>query len=285
MSHPSEELLVDLALGEVADAELAQHVAGCGSCSDTVAELRRTAALASTPGSYAGWEPPADEVWARVTADIDADIHADLAADLAAGSDVAPGLEARTDPDVTAGPVPASEPRPGAGPDAVVVPQQQVVPLRRPGPGSRSERASRRRTAGWAAALVAASLVVGLLAGRAIWSPDNEGKVAEVALSTLDTRQREGEATLVRAPGGLDLRVATDRPLDAGNGYLEVWLLNADGKRMVSVGVLQPGQSASFPIPESLLKEGYVIVDISKEQFDDKPAHSGDSLLRGQLPA
>src|SRR3954470_15575591 len=118
MSHPSEELLVDLALGEVADAELAQHVAGCGSCSDTVAELRRTAALASTPGSYAGWEPPADEVWARVTADIDADIaadidadiaadiDADLAADLAAGSDVAPGLEARTDPDVTAGPVP-----------------------------------------------------------------------------------------------------------------------------------------------------------------------------------
>src|SRR3954470_16422688 len=277
MSHPSEELLVDLALGEVADAELAQHVAGCGSCSDTVAELRRTAALASTPGSYAGWEPPADEVWARVTADIDAD--------LAAGSDVAPGLEARTDPDATAGPVPAAQPRTETGPDAVVVPQQQVVPLRRPGPGSWSDRASRRRTAGWAAALVAASLVVGLLAGRAIWSPDNEGKVAEVALSTLDTRQREGEATLVRAPGGLDLWVATDRPLDSGNGYLEVWLLNADGKRMVSVGVLQPGQSASFPITESLLKEGYVIVDISKEQFDDKPAHSGDSLLRGQLPA
>src|SRR3954471_13385479 len=117
MSHPSEELLVDLALGEVADAELAQNVAGCGSCSDTVAELRRTAALASTPGSYAGREPPADEVWARVTADIDADIDADipadidadLAADLAAGSDVAPGPEARTDPDVTAGPVPGAQ--------------------------------------------------------------------------------------------------------------------------------------------------------------------------------
>src|SRR3954469_1610319 len=148
MSHPSEELLVDLALGEVADAELAQHVAGCGSCSDTVAELRRTAALASTPGSYAGWEPPADEVWARVTADIDAD----LAADLAAGSDVAPGPEARTDPDVTAGPVPGAQFRTETRPDAVVVPQQQVLPLRRPGPGSRSARASRRRTAGWAAA-------------------------------------------------------------------------------------------------------------------------------------
>src|SRR4051812_47042380 len=160
MSHPSEELLVDLALGEVADAELAQHVAGCDSCSDTVAELRRTAALASTPGSYAGWEPPADEVWARVTADIDADIDVAVAAE----SDVALGLGARTDSDVTAGPVPTAELRP-QGPDAADAPQQGVVPLRRPGPGNRSGRASRRRTAGWAAALVAASLVVGLLAG------------------------------------------------------------------------------------------------------------------------
>ena len=135
---------------------------------------------------------------------------------------------------------------------------------------------------------MAASLVVGLLAGRAIWSPDNGGQVAQVAqvpLSTLDTKQSEGEATLVRAADGLDLHVVTARPLDAGNGYLEVWLINADGKRMVSVGVLQPGESGTFPVTQDLIDEGYVIVDISKEQFDDKPAHSGDSLLRGQLPA
>jgi anti-sigma-K factor RskA len=132
---------------------------------------------------------------------------------------------------------------------------------------------------------VAASLAVGLLTGRAIWSQDNGGRVSEVALSTLDTRQREGEATVVRAGDGLDLRVETDRPLDAGNGYLEVWLLNADGKRMVSVGVLRPGESGTFPITQKLIDEGYVVVDISKEQFDDLPTHSGDSLLRGRLPA
>jgi anti-sigma-K factor RskA len=132
---------------------------------------------------------------------------------------------------------------------------------------------------------VAASLVVGLLVGRAIWSPDTDGKVAQVALSTLDTRQRGGEATLVRAADGLDLNVATARPLDAGDGYLEVWLINADGKRMVSIGVLQPGESGTFPVTQALIDQGYVIVDISKEQFDDKPAHSGDSLLRGRLPA
>ncbi|MGO4602380.1 hypothetical protein [Terrabacter sp. 2YAF2] len=43
--------------------------------------------------------------------------------------------------------------------------------------------------------------------------------------------------------------------------------------------------SRAFPVTQGLIDQGYVIVDISKEQFDDKPAHSGDSLLRRQLPA
>jgi hypothetical protein len=152
-------------------------------------------------------------------------------------------------------------------------------------PVIRLERAGRRRTAAWAAALVAASLVVGLLAGRAIWGTTGGGQVAQVALATLDTRRTEGEATLVRAASGLDLQVSTDAPLDAGDGYLEVWLINADGKRMVSVGVLRPGEPGSFPVTQALIDQGYVVVDISKEQFDDRPAHSGDSLLRGRLPA
>ena len=71
----------------------------------------------------------------------------------------------------------------------------------------------------------------------------------------------------MRTGQGLDLTVATATPLDAGDGYLEVWLLNADGKRMVSVGVLAPGDQGTFPISQSLIDEGYVIVDISREQF------------------
>ncbi len=109
--------------------------------------------------------------------------------------------------------------------------------------------------------------------------------MAQVPLTTLDTKQDEGEASVVRSEQGLDLTVATATPLDAGDGYLEVWLLNSDGKRMVSVGVLAPGDQGSFPISQSLIDEGYVIVDISREQFDDSPTHSGDSLLRGTLPA
>ncbi len=53
---------------------------------------------------------------------------------------------------------------------------------------------------------------------------------------------------------------------------------------MVSVGCCSRASRA--PSGHSgIIDQGYVIVDISKEQFDDKPAHSGDSLLRGQLPA
>jgi hypothetical protein len=250
VSHPTDDELADLALDETVDAEVAAHVAGCETCSVSVEQLRRAARLASSPLAYAAWQAPDDAVWARVSAQIDAEDRRERTSD--------------------------------AGRVA------SVPPTSAPRPVTRLDRFTRRRTAAWAAGLVAASLVVGLLAGRAIWSPDNGGQVAEVAqvpLSTLDTKQSEGEATLVRAADGLDLHVVTARPLDAGNGYLEVWLINADGKRMVSVGVLQPGESGTFPVTQDLIDEGYVIVDISKEQFDDKPAHSGDSLLRGQLPA
>ena len=63
-----------------------------------------------------------------------------------------------------------------------------------------------------------------------------------------------------------------------------MWLINKDLSRMVSVGVLEPDErSQSFTIPQELLDEGYVIVDISREGFDDAPQHSGDSVVRGTL--
>ena len=53
---------------------------------------------------------------------------------------------------------------------------------------------------------------------------------------------------------------------------------------MVSVGVLRPDEAdQTFAIPQELLDQGYVIVDISREGFDDRPEHSGDSIVRGAL--
>jgi hypothetical protein len=38
-----------------------------------------------------------------------------------------------------------------------------------------------------------------------------------------------------------------------------------------------------LPVSQQLIDEGYVIVDISREPFDDQPAHSGQTLVRGEL--
>jgi hypothetical protein len=138
------------------------------------------------------------------------------------------------------------------------------------------------------AGAAAAGLVLGV-AGARILDRDNRAPapvtVASTSLETLDTQVETGSADVVRQDGRLDLDVST-QPIDPEGGYLEVWLINKDLQRMVSVGVLTPsGTDQSFPIPQSLLDQGYVIVDISREGFDDAPEHSGDSVVRGTLGA
>ncbi len=262
MSHPTEDELVDVAVGSAArDESVSAHVDTCEDCAATVAELRSTAGLVAAGLPDAAWQAPPASLWDRISEQIAAD---DLT------GEESPGATAPTTGDLSGSPATS--------------PTEDELGTRRARDADRSPR-GRGRAIGWGAGLAAASLAIGLLAGRAIWQPEPPPQpVAQVALSTLDTKQEEGEASVVRTGQDLDLTVATTTPLDAGDGYLEVWLINSDGKRMVSVGVLAPGDEGSFPISQSLIDEGYVIVDISREQFDDSPTHSGDSLLRGTFP-
>ncbi|EWT03624.1 ABC transporter substrate-binding protein [Intrasporangium oryzae NRRL B-24470] len=268
MSHPDDEVLVDLALGsDEPEAGAREHLDHCDECLRAVAELRRAASLVATSdtalGPYAGWSAPPANVWSRV------------AATVSAGGGGDPRPAAPRPVMAGSGAAEAGGAHPGTAP--------QVVRL--------EDRRSRRRVWPWAAGMAAAGLVVGVLAGRTFWaspaSTDSStgSTVAQAELDTLDTKQRLGEATLLRTAGGVDLRIATSRPLDAGDGYLEVWLINSDGKRMVSIGVMGGGEMGSFPVSQAMLDQGYVIVDISKEHFDNRPEHSGDSLARGRLPA
>lgn len=96
-----------------------------------------------------------------------------------------------------------------------------------------------------------------------------------------------------------ELGVAELRPLDVGytlavdvpdgaehpGGYIEVWLINVDLTRMVSVGVFAAGSSAQFYVSDELVDAGYLVVDLSNEEFDDEPRHSGDTIMRGELRA
>ena len=266
MTHPDDDALAGLALGEPAPPGVAEHVRGCPSCSDALASLRDTITTlrAPVPELVA---PPAS-VWDAVSAEIDGgpgvrvDLHLDDVRDV---DRLRGGGAARIRPR-------SMTTWPGSA---------RSVAL-----GARDARGGRRRfPLAWVAGAAAAGLVVGVVGARAL--DDGQGDpvvtVATTSLDTLDTQQARGTADVVRRDGQLDLTVSTQR-IDPDGGYLEVWLINKDLKRMVSVGVLEQGSDGqSFAIPQELLDQGYVIVDISREGFDDAPQHSGDSVVRGTL--
>jgi hypothetical protein len=147
-----------------------------------------------------------------------------------------------------------------------------VVPLARP----------RRRTA----LLVAAAAVVGLLVGSVVTGVvvaghDGGGVVASADLAALPAHQGTGAAEVVGTGDRRELRLDVTG-LTTGNGFYEVWLLDADGKRLVSLGLLD-GSSATFPLPPQVDLTDFPVVDVSLEPADGNPAHSGDSIVRGTL--
>ena len=258
MTHPDDDALAAIALGDPAPSGAAEHVRSCPQCSEDVAALRDTMTTLRAP--VPELVAPPSSVWDAVTAEVDRE----------------PQAAVPTPPTA----VPGATVAPEVAPPSVVDAGDDLA-------RQRATRTARRRfPVAWVAGAAAAGLVVGAVGARLV---ADEGTPAPVtvtstSLDTLDTRQARGTADVVRDGGRLDLAVST-QPIDPGNGYLEVWLINKDLKRMVSVGVLPPGDTdQSFAIPQSLLDQGYVIVDISREGYDDSPQHSGDSVVRGTLP-
>ena len=68
----------------------------------------------------------------------------------------------------------------------------------------------------------------------------------------------------------------------ADGDFREVWLIDREVTRLVSLGVLE-GSSGTFTIPTGLDLADFAVVDVSAEPFDGDPAHSGDSIIRGVL--
>jgi hypothetical protein len=62
----------------------------------------------------------------------------------------------------------------------------------------------------------------------------------------------------------------------------EVWLIRSDASGLVSLGLLD-GPSGRFTVPSGIDLADYPIVDVSAEPVDGEPAHSGDSIVRGEL--
>ncbi len=135
------------------------------------------------------------------------------------------------------------------------------------------------------AAAAVACVLAGLGIGRLLWGPQEPAArvLASTSLDALDGSRALGEAQLLEEAGRTELRVSSANAAP-GPGFVEVWLLNEDGQRMVSLGVLdRPG--SVFAVPPDAVNHGYRIVDLSREQYDGDARHSGDSIMRGALPA
>jgi hypothetical protein len=69
--------------------------------------------------------------------------------------------------------------------------------------------------------------------------------------------------------------------LPAIDGYHELWLMTRQGDGLVSLGPV--AERARVALPATIDAERFSVVDISREPVDGNPAHSTDSVLRGEL--
>jgi anti-sigma-K factor RskA len=139
----------------------------------------------------------------------------------------------------------------------------------------------RSRRARWVAPLaIAAGIAV--IAGVVVLGGDDAQDPVVVATATLDPLAGTGSGTaeLLDTEGHLQLRIETD-DLDAGDGFLEVWVIDSGVERLVSLGPVRA--DGLYDLPTGLDPRDFPIVDVSVEPIDGNPTHSGNSLLRGQL--
>ncbi|WP_433167026.1 anti-sigma factor [Kribbella sp. CA-247076] len=275
MTHLDEELLAQWALDGVSpEPDAAEHLATCSTCQAALADLQAlTADLRQTPDL----ETPRAEIWNRITDELNLASPVTVT-DEPSPDSTATGTAAVADTPVADTPV-ADTPVAGTP-----VADTGVADSAAGGDAARGRRYGRGMLA--LAAGVAAVLGIGIgLGASTVLDRDGQeptpAPVAVVRLEPLPGKAGGGTADLIQA--GNELQVAVSG-LEAQSGYYELWLINADGQRMVSLGVLDPATGGTFRIPDNLTSEGYRIVDISLEPNDGNPEHSRDSVVRGTLP-
>ncbi|GGL87596.1 MULTISPECIES: anti-sigma factor [Micromonospora] len=264
MPHLEHDRLVFLALGESgSDQGEATHLDTCAHCRGELETLRHVAGLATATQPLRDLPAPPEHLWQGIRAEIEA---AQELSSPTEARELPSRAEARELPSLTA-----------------VRGGQQTAPTSRRHQVDRRRRRLTRWALTAATATAAAVLgVVGTLAVVRSTEPAQEQVVlASAPLSAYGPTPPEarGEARVLD-DGRLHLHVAN---LPEVPGYYEVWLINPVNGEMFSVGVLGAGSDVLLPLPAKVDLRAYNVVDVSAEQFDNDPAHSGDSLLRGTL--
>jgi anti-sigma-K factor RskA len=280
--HVNSALLAGHALGQddALDAADQEHLASCSHCRAELDQYRRVVTLGQGTEASETPTPPLDRIWRS--------IQAELAPTSATeGIAATKTMVADSVPPVTANDRPASD-VPGNDETANDKPLRVVAASDGTTDDGREQPVPGRRRKWWpiVAAAAALGLVVG--AGATVIINRNDVQVAaSTALSALPGHTGHGTAELLRTPNDPELRVSVDGPQPADPpSYREVWLINSDGQRMYSLGVLPESGTGTYPLPTLLANglDGFTIVDVSIEPYDGNPAHSRNSQVRGSLP-
>jgi hypothetical protein len=282
--HPSPDVLALLALGEKAGtAEERIHVDSCPVCLAEVAEFVRVAAVGRSATAADQLQAPPPEVWRAVRSELGL-----------SGDAAAPGSSAAAAQGLSAGPrvsdgqtqdEPQDNVRQLAGEGS---PRDSAADAAAsaavPAPGRRRSSRARRGLSLVLAAAIA--LVVGFGLGFLVdrFVQPTETVIERAQLQALPAWPgARGEAWVERDGSGdrfLEVRVDSTSP---DPGYRQVWLIDRKVKAMASMGFLNNGVGR-FNIPDDLDLNQFPIVDVSAEPANDaEPAHSGDSIVRGQL--
>ncbi|HET8657649.1 MAG TPA: anti-sigma factor [Micromonosporaceae bacterium] len=253
MPHVEPDRLVLLALGEaVTDESERTHVDHCPACQADLTSLREVVGIGrETQGLAHRLPPPPPRVWRQVATAVEADTRS----------------------------------------TAAVPPPTRSYAGRRGRPQAYPGWAGAWRTALVAVAAAAVGVAATLGVVRALDQPAPQPPVAaSAALAAMAGAPggARGEARVlsgageVGGAGGTQLHLhLTGLPLRPG--YYEVWLINPDDGRMISVGTVGTGTDALLPLPATVDLREYRVVDVSAEEYDGEPAHSGRSMLRGTL--
>ncbi|MGY0005525.1 anti-sigma factor domain-containing protein [Micromonospora sp. I033] len=257
MQHLDHDRLVFLALGESeAEGGEATHLDTCAHCRDELATLQHVAGLGAGTQGLGDLPDPPEHLWQGIVAEIRA------AEELPALTERRPSRPAADPAGRTDAPALAERPR------------------------RRGRRWPRWATTAVTATAAAVLGVVGTLAvvgpGGGDPPPAQPPVLARAALAAYGATPPDASGA-ARVLGGnqLHLHVAN---LPSVPGYYEVWLIDPRTTRMFSLGTLSKASGDELlPMPPNVDLRTYSVVDVSAEQFDNKPAHSGDSLLRGTL--
>ncbi|MDI3329470.1 MAG: anti-sigma factor [Micrococcus sp.] len=137
--------------------------------------------------------------------------------------------------------------------------------------------------AGLVVGVTGAAVVAGLLAPRdgERETPPRPVAVGEAVLAPVTDRDVEGRAEMVAEPDG-GLRLTVDVTQLPEQGYYEVWLRDEQASRLISLGTVS-GRSTTLPVPSGVDLDRFPVVDVSQEDFDGNPAHSGVTLAAGAM--